>query len=63
MLNISIFGGVGEVEVFCGKLELSMHTYLIFFFSEIIILSYKELDKNLIKIFLFFFNVKIIEKG
>ena len=39
-------------------------------FSEIIVLSYKELDKNrdfsilfLIEIFLFFFNVKIIEKG
>ena len=39
-------------------------------FSEINILSYKELDKNrdfsiilLIEIFLFFLNVKIIEKG
>ena len=63
MLNISIFGGGEEVEVFFGELELSMHTYLIFFFSEIIIISYKELDKNLIEIFLFFFNVKIIEKG
>ena len=39
-------------------------------FSEINILSYKELDKNrdfsiilLIEIFLFFLNVKIIKKG
>ena len=70
MLNISIFAGGGEVEVLFFKIEFVMHTYFLFFFSEIIILSYKELDKNrdfsilfLIEIFLFFLNVKIIQKG
>ena len=46
MLNISIVGGGGEVELIFWKLELSMHTYLLFFFPEIITLSYKELDQN-----------------
>ena len=69
MLNISIFGGGGALEVIFWKLEFSLHTYLLFFFPEITILSYKELDKNrdfsiilLIETFLFFLNVKIIEK-
>ena len=47
------------------------YTYIFaILFSEIIILSYKELDKNrdfsivlIIEIFLFFLKIKIIEKG
>ena len=31
MLNISIFGGGGEMEVIFWKLEFNMHTYLLFF--------------------------------
>ena len=56
---------LGTEYVICFlNLEFSMHTRFLFFFSEINILSYKEFDKNrdfsmlLIKIFLFFLNVK-----
>ena len=69
MLNISDFEGGGEVELFFWKLEL-VCIHICYSFSEITIISYKEFDTNsdfsillLIEIFLFFLNVKIIEKG
>ena len=64
MLNISIVGGGGEVEV---EVRIEYAYIFVILFSEIFILSYKELDKNrdfsiifLIEIFLFFFKVQII---
>ena len=70
MLNLSPFGGGGEEDLFFSKFRIQYAKIFGILFSEIIVLSYKELDKNrdfsilfLIEIFLFFLNVKIIEKG
>ena len=70
MLNVSLFGGGGEEEVFFWEVRIQYSKIFAIQFSEIIVLSYKELDKNrdfsilfLIEIFLLFLNVKIIEKG
>ena len=52
MLNISIFGGGGEVEVILWKLEFTMHEYLLMFFQKYLSEAAKNLTK--IEIFLFF---------
>ena len=54
MLNVSIFGGGGEVDVNFLKLEFSMHTYLLFFFQKYLSLATKNLTK--IEIFILFFQ-------
>ena len=50
MLNISIFGGGGLVEIIFWKLEY----IFVVLFSEITLLGYKELDKNRYFSILFF---------